>query len=88
LNVALYGCETFSPILRDEHKLRLFKKRALMNIFGPNGDEVTREWRRLNFEELYDTFSSPNIILKMKSRIIRWAEHVVRFGKVEVHTEL
>jgi len=36
-------------------------------IFGPKRDDVTREWRRLNNGELYDLYSSPNIILVIKS---------------------
>jgi hypothetical protein len=39
--VDLYGCETLSLTLRDEHKLRVFEKRALRRIFGPKMDEVT-----------------------------------------------
>jgi hypothetical protein len=35
LPVALYGCETWSPTLREEHRLRVFENRVLMRIFGP-----------------------------------------------------
>jgi hypothetical protein len=35
---------------------------VLRRIFGPKRDEVTGEWRRLHTVELYDLFSSPNIL--------------------------
>ena len=41
----LYGCETWSVTLREEHRLRLCEKRLLRRIFGPKRDEVTGEWR-------------------------------------------
>jgi hypothetical protein len=36
------------------HELRLFENRILRNIFGPKKEDVTREWRRLHNEELYE----------------------------------
>jgi hypothetical protein len=47
LPVVLYGCETWSLTLREEHRLRVFENRVLRRIFGPKRDEVTGEWRRL-----------------------------------------
>jgi hypothetical protein len=38
LPVVLYGCETWSPTLREEHKLRVFENRVL-RIFGPKRDK-------------------------------------------------
>jgi hypothetical protein len=41
LHVVLYGCETSSLTLREEHGLRVFENRVLRRIFGPKRDEVT-----------------------------------------------
>jgi hypothetical protein len=43
LPVILYGCETWSLTLREEHRLRVFENRGLRRIFGPKRDEVTVE---------------------------------------------
>jgi hypothetical protein len=60
--VVLYGCETRSLILREEHRLRVFENRVLRRIFGPKRDEVTGEWRKLRNKELRNLCSSPSII--------------------------
>jgi hypothetical protein len=52
LPVVLYGCETWSLTLREEHRLRVFENRVLRRIFGSKRDEVTGEWRKLHNEEL------------------------------------
>jgi hypothetical protein len=39
LPVVLYGCETWSLTLREEHRLRMFENRVLRIIFGPKRDE-------------------------------------------------
>jgi hypothetical protein len=41
LPVVLYGCETWSLIIRDGHRLRVFENRVLRRIFGPKRDQVT-----------------------------------------------
>jgi len=41
LPVVLYGCETWSLTLREEHRLRVFENRVLRRIFGPKSNEVT-----------------------------------------------
>ena len=40
LPVVLYECETWSVILKEERRLRMFENRVLRRIFGPKGDVV------------------------------------------------
>jgi hypothetical protein len=35
LQLVLYGCETWSLTLREEHRLSVFENRVLRRIFGP-----------------------------------------------------
>ena len=64
----------------------MFEKNVLRRIFGPKRDEVTGEWRKLNNEELNDLYCSPNIIGGIKSKRMRWAEHVARMGTGDAYT--
>ena len=66
--VVLYGYETWSLTLREEHRLRVFDNRVLRRLFGPKWNEVIGEWRTLHNEEFTDLYSSPNIIRAIKSR--------------------
>jgi hypothetical protein len=81
LPVVLYGCETWSLTLREQHRLRVFENRVLRRIFGAKRDEVTREWRKLPNGELHILYSSPDIIRQIKSRRMRWAGHVACMGE-------
>jgi hypothetical protein len=76
LLVVLYGCETSSLTLREEHRLSLFENRVLKKIFVPKRNEVTGGWRKLHNEELHNLYSLPSVIRMIKSRRIRWAGHV------------
>ena len=73
LPVVLYGCETWSFILREEHRLRVFENKVLRKIFGTKKGEITGEWRNLHNAELHALYSPPNIIRGLKSRRLRWA---------------
>jgi hypothetical protein len=43
LPVVVYGYETWSLTLTEEHRLRAFENRVLRRIFGPKRDEVRGE---------------------------------------------
>jgi hypothetical protein len=80
LPVVLYGCETWSLTLREEHRLRVFENRVLKRLFGPKREE-DGSWRKLQNDELHNLNSSPNIVRVIKSRRTRWAGHGARMGK-------
>jgi hypothetical protein len=81
LPVVLYGCETLSLTLREEHRLSVFENTVLRRIFGPKRDEVTGGWRKLHNVELHGLYSSPSIVRVIKARRMRWAGHVARMGE-------
>jgi hypothetical protein len=58
--VVLYGYETWSLTLREEHRLRVFENRVLRKIFGPKRDEVTGAWKKVHNAELRDLYFSPD----------------------------
>ena len=53
----LYGSETWSLTLSEDHTLRVLENRVLKRIFGPKRDEVIEEWRRIHKKELYAFYS-------------------------------
>jgi len=66
--------------MREVCRVRVFENRVLKRIFGPKGDAVTGEWRKLHKEELNDQYSSPNIVLVIKVRRLRWVGHIAHMG--------
>jgi hypothetical protein len=56
----------------------VFENRVLRRIFGPKSDEVKGGWRKLHIEELHNLYTSPNIIMMIKLRRMRWAGHIKR----------
>ena len=57
LPVVLYGRETWSVTLREEHRLRVLENRVLWKMSGPKREGVTGQ-RRLH-KEIYGLYSSP-----------------------------
>jgi hypothetical protein len=67
--------------------MRVFEDRVLSRIFGPRGNEVSRDWRKLQNEEFHNLYSSPNIVKIVKSWRIKWAGHVACMEKSEMRTK-
>jgi hypothetical protein len=59
----------------------VFENRVLRRIFGPKGDEVMGEWRKLHSGELHNLYSSQDIIRQIKSKRMRCSGHVARMGE-------
>ncbi|KAJ4434421.1 hypothetical protein ANN_22983 [Periplaneta americana] len=81
LPVVLYGCETWTLTLREEHKLRVFENKVLRKIFGAKRDEVTGEWRKLHNTELHafrlrPLSADPELHLGVDS-IPAWADYLL-----------
>jgi hypothetical protein len=66
--------------LGEEQRLRVFVNRVLRKIFGPKREE-DGSWRKLHNDELCDLYSLPNIVRVIKSRMMRWAGHVICMGE-------
>jgi hypothetical protein len=79
LLVILYGYETWSVTLSEEQI-----EGVELKMFGPKRDEVTGGWRELHSEELHNLYSSAIIIRMIRSRKMRWAEHIVRLGEMTI----
>jgi hypothetical protein len=58
LSVVLYRCETWSFILMEEHRLKVFENWVLRRIFGSKQEEVAGGWRILHNEELQNLYTS------------------------------
>jgi hypothetical protein len=69
--VVLYGCESWTLTLGEEHRLRVFENRVLRKIFGPKREE-DGSWRKLHNDEIHNLYSSSNIVRVIKSRRMRW----------------
>ena len=68
LPVVLYGYETLSLTLWEEHRLRVFSNSKKC--------KVSEDWRKLHSEELHDLYCSPNINGVIKTGRMRWVWYV------------
>jgi hypothetical protein len=66
--------------LREEYRLRVFENRMLRRTFGPKRDE-DGSWRKLHNDELHNVYSSPNIVMVIISRRMRWSGPLARMGE-------
>jgi hypothetical protein len=53
LPVVLYGCETWSVNLREEHAWKVFENRVVRRIFGPKGGAEIVIGRKLHNEKFH-----------------------------------
>jgi hypothetical protein len=57
------------------------RENVARNILGCNRNKVTGDWRKLQSEKLHHLYTSPGIILAIKSNIIRCAGYVACMQK-------
>jgi hypothetical protein len=67
----VYGCGTWSPSLRNEHRLKKFDNRVPGIIFGLKRDEIIGHLRKLHDDELHNLYSLPSIIRMYE---VKWDE--------------
>jgi hypothetical protein len=48
--LVVFGSETWSLTLREEHKMKAFENRVPKSLFAPMGDEITIACRKLDRE--------------------------------------
>jgi hypothetical protein len=77
-NLAIRRCNV---TLRQDHRLRVIDNRMLRKTSGPKRNHVRGGWRRLHNVELNNLYCSSNIFRVIKSRKMRWVEHVARMGE-------
>jgi hypothetical protein len=75
--VVLYGCDTWSLTLWEEHRLRVFENRVLRRIYGPKRNKTVGGWGKLNNEKLHN-FSTIRMIMR---RRMRWVGHAACMRK-------
>jgi hypothetical protein len=79
------GVENWSLTLREDHRLRMFQNRVLRRRFGLKRDEVTEGRRKLHNEGLHNLYSSPSIMRMIKSRRMRYEEHIACNWRRGIH---
>jgi hypothetical protein len=75
-------------MLMEEHSLKVFENRVKRIIFESERYKVTGGWRKLHSEELHNLYSSTNIIRVIKSRRMRWEEHVAQMRQMRSEYKL
>lgn len=82
--------ETLSFILREDHRLRVFKNRLLSKLFGPMREGMTENRKKLDNKEPHNMYYRypPNRsfvrMLLIKSRKMRW-NHIAHTREMNAH---
>jgi restriction endonuclease S subunit len=66
----MYESETWTLTKTDENLLRIFKRKILQKIYGPNQEGDT--WRIRNNEEVNRVIKGEDIVKFIKAQKIRW----------------
>jgi hypothetical protein len=77
VKMRIYGRESWSLSLSEEHRLRVLENRVPRKLFGPRRDKVSGGWRNVHNEDNHNSYSSPGIIRMNKSRSMRWTKPAV-----------
>ena len=56
LSLYVYECETWSPTLSEQNRLRVFEDRVLREMFGSKKEELAEGWRKLRNEKLQSSY--------------------------------
>jgi hypothetical protein len=80
VSLAAYRLTIWHLKLEEEQRLRDLGNKVLRRKFGHKREEVTEKWRKLHNEEIRNLFSSPDNIIGVKSRRMRWAGKVASVG--------
>jgi len=73
--VVTYACETWVLKENSIQKLMIFERKIFRKIFGPTKEE-NGLWRIKTNEELDELIKRKNIIIFIKSQILKWLGHV------------
>ncbi|KAE9523132.1 hypothetical protein AGLY_016473 [Aphis glycines] len=76
--IVMYGCETRSTTQDDENKLLTFERIILRKMYGPILNPNTGEYERRKNTDLYSLFNTTNLKDFLKSKRLKWADHVWR----------
>jgi hypothetical protein len=52
----VHACDTWSAKLRAEHWPRVFENRVRRRISGPKREDVTGDWKKLQYDELHNLY--------------------------------
>lgn len=66
-------------------EVEAFREQVLRQVFGPEREEVSEEWKKLHSEELHDLHFCPRIIRELTRKKIKWGGERVTYGREGKH---
>jgi hypothetical protein len=67
--------------MREEHRPRACENVVQRRMFGPKKVEATGGWRKIHNEKLHILYSSPNIVIIIRSGKVKWAGRKICIGE-------